>query len=204
MKIILVGASGDVGRAAHEALSKCHEVIRAGRTTGEVNVDITDRRSIEAMYDRVGSFDAVVSAAGNVHFAPLVEQTEASLKMGLENKVMGQINLFLSGMSRIATGGFLHADKRGAGSGSSGVWYRRSYGKWCLGWFRNRRRNRNASWVSDQRRQPRLVGYIRTSIRCAVPGPRTRLVRKSRTRLCKMCRRRDFRSSFGRWLRANS
>lgn len=105
MKIILVGASGDVGRAACEALSKCHEVIRAGRTTGEVNVDMTDRRSIEAMYDRVGFFDAVVSAAGNVHFAPLAEQTEASLKMGLENKVMGQINLVLSGMSRIATGG---------------------------------------------------------------------------------------------------
>ena len=105
MKIILVGASGDVGRAAYSELSKRHNVIRAGRNTGDVSVDIADKHSIEAMYDEVGTFDAVISATGNVHFAPLAEQTEVTFSLGLEHKVMGQINLVLAGLSRISDGG---------------------------------------------------------------------------------------------------
>lgn len=105
MKIILVGASGDVGQSAYGELSKRHKVIRACRASGDVIVDIGDRRSIEAMYDAVGTFDAVVSAAGQVHFAPLSEFTDETFKIGLDNKVMGQINLVLVGLGRIADQG---------------------------------------------------------------------------------------------------
>lgn len=126
MKIILVGASGDVGKAAFAELSQRHDVIRVGRNTGEVRVDISDRSSIEAMYDEVGAFDALVSATGHVHFAPLAEQTDASLKAGLENKVMGQINLVLEGLKRLAgtgsftlTSGVLDRDPVVAGTGAA-------------------------------------------------------------------------------------
>ncbi|GFE49592.1 short chain dehydrogenase [Roseobacter cerasinus] len=105
MKIILVGASGDVGQAAHAELSKRHQIIRVGRKTGDVIADIADRRSIEAMYDQIGAFDAVVSAAGDVHFAPLTEQTETSFRLGLDHKVMGQVNLVLAGLPRISDNG---------------------------------------------------------------------------------------------------
>ncbi|WP_299083074.1 short chain dehydrogenase [uncultured Ruegeria sp.] len=105
MKIVLVGASGDVGQAALAELSQRHDVVSVGRSTGDVKVDISDSGSIEAMYDEIGVFDALVSTAGSVCFAPLSEQTEASLKMGLENKVMGQINLVLSGLGRISDNG---------------------------------------------------------------------------------------------------
>ncbi|WP_227268717.1 short chain dehydrogenase [Roseobacter weihaiensis] len=105
MKIILVGASGDVGEAAYAELSKRHEIIRAGRHTGDVVVDIGDKCAIDAMYDEVCTFDAVISAAGNVHFSPLSDHTEATFRIGLENKAMGQINLVLSGLGRISDGG---------------------------------------------------------------------------------------------------
>ncbi len=126
MKIILVGASGDVGEAAFAELSQRHDVVRVGRKAGDARADISDRRSIEAMYEKVGPFDALVSAAGRVHFAPLAEQTDMSLKMGLENKVMGQINLVLEGLKRIAgngsftsTSGVLDRDPVVAGSGAA-------------------------------------------------------------------------------------
>ncbi|MCV3273312.1 short chain dehydrogenase [Roseobacter sinensis] len=126
MKIILVGASGDVGQAAYNALSERHEIIRAGRRTGDVHVDIGDRLSIAAMYDTVGAFDALVSAAGNVHFAPLGDQTETTFKLGLDSKVMGQINLVLEGLTRIAdkgsftlTSGVLDRDPVVAGTGAA-------------------------------------------------------------------------------------
>lgn len=126
MKIILVGASGDVGQAAFDELSKRHNVVCGGRKTGDVRVDISDRGSIKAMYEEVGDFDALVSAAGQVHFAPLSEQTDVSLMMGLENKVMGQINLVLEGLKRISdngsftlTSGVLDRDPVVAGTGAA-------------------------------------------------------------------------------------
>ncbi|WP_300057124.1 short chain dehydrogenase [uncultured Roseobacter sp.] len=105
MKIILVGAQGDVGQAAYAELSPRHEIVRAGRRSGDVTVDIGDRASIAAMYETVGAFDAVVSTAGTVHFAPLADYTDASFRTGLDTKVMGQVNLVLEGLSRIADGG---------------------------------------------------------------------------------------------------
>lgn len=126
MRIILVGASGDVGQAAFADLSQRHDVVPVGRTTGEVRVDISDRGSIQAMYEEVGAFDALVSAAGSVHFAPLAEQTDASLGIGLANKVMGQINLVLEGLKRLAgrgsftlTSGVLDRDPVVAGTGAA-------------------------------------------------------------------------------------
>lgn len=126
MKIILVGASGDVGQAAFAELSQRHDVVRVGRNTAEVRADISDLGSIEAMYEEIGTFDALVSAAGHVHFAPLAEQKDASLKLGLENKVMGQINLVLEGMKRISgkgsftlTSGVLDRDPVIAGTGAA-------------------------------------------------------------------------------------
>lgn len=105
MKIILVGASGDVGRAAYAELSKRHEIICAGRNGADAQVDIGSRASIEAMYKEIGSVDAVVSAAGNVHFGGLADFTEEQFMLGLQNKVMGQVNLVLVGLDYVKDGG---------------------------------------------------------------------------------------------------
>ena len=105
MKVLVVGAEGDVGRTVCEALSGRHDIIRVGRNSGEVRADIADRSSIEAMYRKVGKVDAVVSAAGTVHFAALSEFTEEQFMLGLSNKVMGQINLVLAGLDHVTDGG---------------------------------------------------------------------------------------------------
>ena len=104
MKIIVIGAEGDVGKSVCKALAR-HDLIHAGRNSGDIRVDIIDRASIEAMFKTVGRVDAVVSAAGSVHFAPLKDFTEDQMMLGLRNKVMGQINLVLVGMDHVADGG---------------------------------------------------------------------------------------------------
>lgn len=105
MRIILVGASGTLGKAVHAALKVRHEVIRAGRKGADVAVDITDPKSIAAMYDQVGKFDAVACAAGKVTFAPLGEMTPDKFAVGNADKLMGQVNLVALGQSRIAEQG---------------------------------------------------------------------------------------------------
>ena len=105
MKVIVIGALGDIGRAACTELADRHEVIKAGRSSGDIRVDITDRASIDEMYRKSGKVDSVVSAVGDVHFGPLSNLTENQFMLGLTNKVMGQVNVVLAGLKTISDGG---------------------------------------------------------------------------------------------------
>lgn len=105
MKIVVVGAEGDIGQAACTELGGRHEVIKAGRFRGEVQVDIADPESVQAMYQKIGKVDAVVSTAGDVHFGPLGSMTRDDFMVGLKQKVMGQVNLVLVGLNHLHDNG---------------------------------------------------------------------------------------------------
>jgi len=105
MKIILIGAGGTIGKAVDAELGSRHEIVRVNRSSGDVRVDISDPQSIERLYRQVGSFDAVVSTAGNVHFGPFEQFTPAQFEVGLRDKLMGQVNLVMLGLAYIRDGG---------------------------------------------------------------------------------------------------
>ncbi len=105
MRVLVVGASGTIGRAVVAELRERHEIVAAGRESGDVRVDITDKASIRAAFEAAGTIEAVVSAAGKVKFAPFAEMTEADYRIGLADKLMGQVNLVLIGREFIADGG---------------------------------------------------------------------------------------------------
>ena len=105
MKIIVVGATGTIGKAVVKELEARHDIVRVGHSSGDIQVDITSEASIKAMYDQAGSFDALVSATGAVHFGPLNEISPEEWNLGLQSKLMGQVNLVLQGMNRIEDGG---------------------------------------------------------------------------------------------------
>ena len=97
MKIIIVGATGTVGKHITAALKNDHEVIKAGSKSGDVQVDITSPESIEIFFEQIGNFDALISATGNAHFGPLATMKDADFRSGLNSKLMGQVNLVLIG-----------------------------------------------------------------------------------------------------------
>jgi NAD(P)-dependent dehydrogenase (short-subunit alcohol dehydrogenase family) len=97
MKIIVIGASGTIGRAVSEELSQRHDVIRVGRTRGDYQVDITSQESVEALFAQTGEVDAIVSTTGNLHFGPLSTMTDSQFNLGLQDKLLGQIRLALIG-----------------------------------------------------------------------------------------------------------
>ena len=103
MNVILIGASGTIGSAVHDALTDRHDVVGVGRSSGDVQADLSDPDSIRALYEKVGTFDAVVSAAGNAAFSPLDELTDEDFELSLSSKLMGQVNLVRYGLSRINT-----------------------------------------------------------------------------------------------------
>ena len=97
MKIILVGASGTIGQAIDRELRERHDIVRVGRNSGELQVDITDPASIRRLFEQTGTFDALISAAGNAHFGALEELSAKEFAVGLDDKLMGQVNLVLIG-----------------------------------------------------------------------------------------------------------
>jgi len=126
LKIILIGASGDIGKAAFAELSPKHEVISVGRNSGDIQADMSDRESIVSMYKQTGKVDAVVSTAGNVHFGSLTDFTEEQFMLGLTDKVMGQINVVLEGIDYVndngsftLTSGVLDRDPIRMGAGAA-------------------------------------------------------------------------------------
>jgi NAD(P)-dependent dehydrogenase (short-subunit alcohol dehydrogenase family) len=67
--------------------------------------DITDKESVSDLFKKVGEFDAIVSATGSVHFAAFENMTDDLYQIGLQNKLMGQVNLVLIGRKYIKDGG---------------------------------------------------------------------------------------------------
>ena len=105
MKIIVIGASGTVGRAVAQELSQRHEVIHVGRTQGDYQVDITSQQSVENLFAKTGRVDAIVSATGNLFFGPLATMTDGDFNQGLQDKLLGQIRLALTGQHYLNDGG---------------------------------------------------------------------------------------------------
>jgi len=105
MKIILVGATGTIGKHIASALEKDHKVIKAGSKSGDVQVNISDPDSIKAMFEKTGPFDALICAAGDGHFGPLEKMTDADFRVSVNSKLMGQVNLVLIGQHYINPNG---------------------------------------------------------------------------------------------------
>ncbi|MDR6809585.1 NAD(P)-dependent dehydrogenase (short-subunit alcohol dehydrogenase family) [Dyadobacter sp. BE34] len=101
MKIVVVGATGTMGKYLADAFEKDHEIIRVGSSGGDIQVDITSLESIENLFKQVGSFDALISTAGPSYVGPWRNLTDREFRKGLEGKLMGQINLVLVGQHYI-------------------------------------------------------------------------------------------------------
>jgi len=106
MKVLLIGAAGTLGSSVREVLGeRGHEVVTASRTDSALRVDITDPDSIGAMYDQVGTVDAVASAAGEVPWLPLDQFEHSDVRNGLIGKAASQVELVRQGLHRVADNG---------------------------------------------------------------------------------------------------
>jgi len=105
MKAIVIG-TGTIGSAVKKALKeKGHEVVSVGRKSGDYQADICDPVSLKALFSRIGAFDAVASAAGDVSFGALEQTTDEQWASSIQSKGMGQINVVRAALPFIADKG---------------------------------------------------------------------------------------------------
>ena len=105
MKVIIVGASGIIGRKIDIAISESHEVVRVGTTSGDIQCDYTNADSVREMFGAVGPFDALVAVVGGDGIFKKFEQAGADYRYGFDRKFLSQIRLVRLGQASIRDNG---------------------------------------------------------------------------------------------------
>lgn len=99
MKILIIGGNGTIGNKVAAHFAEKNEVIIAGRTRGDVIVDIADSNSIKTMFEKTGHIDAIICSAGEAKWADFNALSEEDYYIGLRSKLMGQVNLVRIGQN---------------------------------------------------------------------------------------------------------
>lgn len=105
MRVIVIGATGTIGGAVREELSRRHDIVGVGRTSGDIHADIADTAALKALFATAKPFDAVVCAAGQAAFGQLADLGDEDFELGLRSKLMGQVNVVRLGFPHIAERG---------------------------------------------------------------------------------------------------
>ncbi|NNL33509.1 MAG: short chain dehydrogenase [Flavobacteriaceae bacterium] len=92
-KILIIGGNGTIGKKVAQRLSEKHEVLIAGRNSGDVTVDFSNAKSIKKMFESTGKLDAIVAIAGDAKWDKFENLTEEDFYIGIKSKLMGQVNV---------------------------------------------------------------------------------------------------------------
>ena len=102
-RFLVIGGAGLLGAETVKALG-ADQCVVASRQAGE-RVDISDLKSLAALFDRVGEVDGIVCTGGAARFRPWNQATDEDWGFCLANKLMGQVNVVRLGASRVRPGG---------------------------------------------------------------------------------------------------
>ena len=105
MKILVIGGNGTIGKKVSKRLAQKHEVLVAGRHSGNVIVDFSDAQSIKSMFENVGKLDAIVAIAGDAKWDKFDNLSEEDFYIGIKSKMMGQVNVVRIGKDYLNSGG---------------------------------------------------------------------------------------------------
>jgi NAD(P)-dependent dehydrogenase (short-subunit alcohol dehydrogenase family) len=105
MKILIIGGNGTIGKKVSERLSVKHEVLIAGRNSGDVTVDFSEASSIKSMFESVGKLDAIVTIAGDAKWDKFDKLSEEDFYIGIKSKMMGQVNVVRIGKDYLNSNG---------------------------------------------------------------------------------------------------
>ena len=105
MRILIIGGNGTIGKKVAKNFDQNNEVIIAGRSSGDVLVDIANSNSIEELFNDIGRVDAIVNIAGDAKWDYFNNLKEDDYYVGIKSKLMGQVNLARIGLKYLNSKG---------------------------------------------------------------------------------------------------
>lgn len=105
MKILLIGATGAIGRLIQPALQFNHDIVSAGRRNGDILADISAIADIRHLFKRSGKVDAIICVAGGSVTGELHTMDITGYETGIQQKLLPQINLVLIGLNYVNDNG---------------------------------------------------------------------------------------------------
>ena len=105
MKILIIGGHGTIGRCIAGNLNEKHDVITAGRNSGDYTVDIENADSIRNLLESIPSLDSIICIAGEAKWDDFKDLSEEDYYIGIRSKLMGQVNLVRIGQDFLRSKG---------------------------------------------------------------------------------------------------
>jgi NAD(P)-dependent dehydrogenase (short-subunit alcohol dehydrogenase family) len=105
MKILIIGGNGTIGKRVKERLQANHEVVVAGKNSGDLKFDLESSSSIRELFEKIGPLDAIIAIAGEAKWDRFEDLTEDDYYTGIRSKLMGQVNLVRFGKDVLNKGG---------------------------------------------------------------------------------------------------
>ncbi len=92
-KAVVIGATGTIGKAVSQQLTeKGYDVVATSRTSTP-SIDIENKESIDNFFADKKNVEAIICAAGDASFGAFSNLTDEQVNIGLNSKLMGQVNL---------------------------------------------------------------------------------------------------------------
>ncbi len=107
MKILIIGASGTIGKEIIKLTQDSGNQIITASRSGEPALNIDDPKSIENYFEKVSELDAIICVAGNASFGKLTELSDNQIQLGLTSKLLGQVNLVRKGLKKLNNKGLI-------------------------------------------------------------------------------------------------
>src|SRR5690554_3349560 len=92
-KTVLIGASGVIGNAIRQQLTENRYDVIATSRRSTPGIDIEKSESITEFFADKKDIDVIICAAGNASFGALSKLTDEQIHIGLNSKLMGQVNI---------------------------------------------------------------------------------------------------------------
>lgn len=105
MKILIIGGEGTIGKRVSSHLNEKHEILIAGRNSGDYTVDITKADSIRSLLESIPSLDSIICIAGEAKWDDFKDLSEEDYYIGIKSKLMGQVNLVRIGQDFLKSKG---------------------------------------------------------------------------------------------------
>ena len=104
-KTVIIGATGTIGKAVSQQFTeKGYEVIATSRKSTPA-IDIENKESVDNFFADKKDLDAIICAAGNASFGAFSKLTDEQINIGLNSKLMGQVNICRKGLEALKPNG---------------------------------------------------------------------------------------------------